>query len=395
MKNLNIAFFGGTHVHLKVSEKCKDLGAKCYLLDKNKNCYAQDSNDFVNIDFNNLKNAIKFIKQNNINYLYSSQSDVGVLSLGYINSKLKLPGTSFKIAKLLTNKFKIRKILKKNNFYQPKFFLLNKNTNKKLKFNNKIYIVKPLDSSGSRGIYDVKNNISLKSKIIKSLKFSKKKKVILEEKIKGLEFGAQTFSIKGDCKSVILHEDFMSNINPKIPAGHIFPFKQIDNPNELKKIKKVIKKAINILGVKNGPCNVDCIYTNDKKIFILEISPRLGATCLPDMLKLYTGTDWDINTIKLQNSLNIQEIKEKKKIHVMSKVFESKKTGYIRKIKTGKYPKNSNVNFFIGKNKKIQKFTDGTKLFGQIVSYSAKRENLIKKVFNFEKSIKIYLTSKK
>ena len=389
MKNLNIAFFGGSHVHSKISLRCKKLGANCYLLDKSKDCFANSDSDFVNIDFNNKKKMINFIRRKKINYLYSSQSDVGVLTLGYLNTKFKLPGTSLNLAKTLTDKFKIRQILKKNNFHQPKFFLINKDFNKKNLLNKKNFLIKPLDSSGSRGIYEIKNSKNLSTNIKKSLKFSKKKKVILEEKIEGTEFGAQTFSINGNCEYVVLHEDIMSKINSKIPVGHIFPFQLLSSTNEINKIKKTIKKAVNILGVKDGPCNVDCIFTNDKKIIILEVSPRLGATCLPDMLKIYTGIDWDLITIRLHNFLKIVKINEKKNIHVCSKVFESKKTGYIKKIITGRYPKNSVVEFLIKENKKIFRFTDGTKLFGQIVAYSNNRNKLINEVFKFEKSINI------
>ena len=73
----------------------------------------------------------------------------------------------------------------------------------------------------------------------------------------------------------------------------------------------------------------------------------------------------------------------------MSKVFESKKSGYVKKILTGKYPKNSKIEFLLKKNKKIFKFTDGTKLFGQIVAYSENRKKLIKDILKFEKSIKV------
>ena len=107
------------------------------------------------------------------------------------------------------------------------------------------------------------------------------------------------------------------------------------------------------------------------------------------MLKIYTGIDWDLITIRLHNFLKIVKINEKKNIHVCSKVFESKKTGYIKKIITGRYPKNSVVEFLIKENKKIFRFTDGTKLFGQIVAYSNNRNKLINEVFKFEKSINI------
>ena len=106
MNNLRIAFFGGNHAHYKISLECDKLGAKSYILDKSDNCFASHSNNFINIDFNNLKRVVKFIKREKINYLYASQSDIGILTLGYLNTKFKFPGTSFKLAKILTDKYK-------------------------------------------------------------------------------------------------------------------------------------------------------------------------------------------------------------------------------------------------------------------------------------------------
>ncbi len=63
MKGLNIAFFGGSHVHSKISLKCEKLGANYYLLDKSKDCFANFDKNFVNIDFNNRKKVINFIKK--------------------------------------------------------------------------------------------------------------------------------------------------------------------------------------------------------------------------------------------------------------------------------------------------------------------------------------------
>ena len=387
MKKLRIAFFGGTFVHQYIKKKCEKLGAKCYLLDKNSKCFAFKDKDFFNIDFNNIKRVHKFIKRNKINFLYISQSDVGIMAIAKLNKIFNLPGTDLSVARRLTNKYLIRKVLKKNNFFQPKFFHGRKNILLKENIIKKNFLMKPVDSSGSRGIYDIKKKSNISSLYKKSLKFSKSKKIIVEEKINGLEFGAQTFSINGVCKTVILHEDIMSKNNQKIPVGHIIPAK-IFSSLKKRKIINQIKKAIKVLGVKNGPCNVDCIYTHDQKLFILEVSPRVGATCLPNMLEIYTGTDWDINTIKLFNGIKINSIKERK-INVISHVFESYKSGIVKDIKIKKKIPNSKVKLLLKNGNKIEKFTDGTKLFGYIVAYSKKRQYLIENVLKFLRSIKI------
>ena len=187
-------------------------------MDKSKNCYSSNNANFINIDFNNLSKTISFIKRNKINFLYISQSDVGIKSIGKINNLLNLPGIDFSNANILTNKFSMRKILKDNGFFQPLFFLYKKSFNKKL-LNDKNFLLKPVDSSGSRGIFDLSKKSARPKLFKKSLSFSKQKKLIIEEKIEGIEFGAQTFSVNGSCSIVVLHEDIMSKINPKIPSG--------------------------------------------------------------------------------------------------------------------------------------------------------------------------------
>ena len=75
MKGLNVAFFGGSHVHSKISLECKKLGANYYLLDKSKDCFANFDKNFVNIDFNNRKKVINFIKKKRlIIFIYLNQT---------------------------------------------------------------------------------------------------------------------------------------------------------------------------------------------------------------------------------------------------------------------------------------------------------------------------------
>ena len=88
----------------------------------------------------------------------------------------------------------------------------------------------------------------------------------------------------------------------------------------------------------------------------------------------------------LQDKIN--SIKERK-INVISHVFESHKSGIVKDIKIKKKLPSSKVKLLLKNGNKIEKFTDGTKLFGYIVAYSKKRQYLIENVLKFLKSIKI------
>ena len=205
-----------------------------------------------------------------------------------------------------------------------------------------------------------------------------------------MEFGAQTFSIDGKCKYVYLHNDYMSKKNNKIPIGHSMPFSLIKNKKKILEIKKIISKAVEVFKIKNGPCNVDCILDKKDKLFILEISPRLGATCLTQILKIYTGVDWDIHTIKLLNGLKVGMFKEKK-INVVAKVFESDLDGFVEKIYiTKKFPYTKTA-IIPKKNERIFRFTDGSKLFGYVVAHGKDYPKVMKNVNLVIKSLKVKL----
>ena len=98
----------------------------------------------------------------------------------------------------LTNKYHQRKLFKKNiNFQLPKFQIFNlKNKDNYFNFKNKI-ILKPSDSSGSRGII-VKNKLSKINindfSYVK--KFSSDRKVLIEDYINGTEFAVEAFVYK-------------------------------------------------------------------------------------------------------------------------------------------------------------------------------------------------------
>jgi len=391
MKKLRILFFGGTYFNYQVALKCTSLGATCFFSDANKDCFVSNKDtNFININFNDRNKIIRFIKKKKINFLYTTQSDVGLKSLGYINSKLKLPGTNYTLAKRLTNKAEIRKILTKKKFVQPKFL----SSINLMKIKNFIKLkkcfIKPVDSSGSRGVNFINNKKKIKEYISNSLKYSRTKKIIIEEKINGIEFGAQTFSINGKCKYVFLHDDYMSSLNKNIPNGHSMPFFSIKKKLLKLKIENEIKRAIDALKVINGPCNVDCILTNKNEPMILEVSPRMGATCLTEIIRIYSGVDWDINTINLWNGFKIKFPKHKNKI-VLAKVFESKYNGIVNSIRIKKKYKNTYNKIFIKKGEFIQKFTDGSKLFGYTLTHGTSLNKMLHKVNKTISSISVKL----
>ena len=98
----------------------------------------------------------------------------------------------------LTNKYHQRQLFKKNtNFQLPKFQIFNfKKKDNYFNFKNTV-ILKPSDSSGSRGLI-VKNKLSEinKNDFLYVKKYSSDRKVLIEDYINGTEFAVEAFVYK-------------------------------------------------------------------------------------------------------------------------------------------------------------------------------------------------------
>jgi biotin carboxylase len=167
---------------------------------------------------------------------------------------------------------------------------------------------------------------NVETAFIEALSYSRGKEILVEEYIEGLEFGAQTFSVDGECKVVLLHNDILSPPPHMIPVGHSFPFKYL-NKTERDLAVSDIQKAVLALGIKNGPSNVDLILDKkDNRIKIIEIGARIGATCLPELVQYYTGIDWVAASIKSAMG-EVPDLEINKEQAVAAFILESPKDG--------------------------------------------------------------------
>lgn len=264
-----------------------DKNPKCYLSNKGYNFIQSDISDPQEC----LLNA-KSLDSSKIAACVTAQSDIGVPSQGYLNSSFGLKGVSFDQAVTTSNKLKFRELLASHFIEQPLFARVEdvKDVFSFIESCPLPIVIKPCDSSGSRGFTKITDASQIQAGLTNAFKFTKCEYLLAEQFIDGTEYGAQSFSIAGEIIQFFPHTDWtVSNI----PVGHCMPTDlKLNVSNEL--LTKA-KDAIKALG-HTGPSNIDFIITSENKIYILEIGARIGATGLPDLIKAATG----INLFDLQ-----------------------------------------------------------------------------------------------
>ena len=249
------------------------------------------------------------------------QSDLPVPSVAYINDALRSEKLHCDASKNCSRKDLFREALSSSSCLQPNFLIkkdsiLTTSDQKKIKeilARYKKIVVKPADSSGSRGVRFL-NSFSqedLTSAIQYALSFSQAGVVVMEGFISGLEFGAQTLSNNGKCVKVFAHSDVMDP-SGRVPLAHRYPHPDFTD-DQIKKIEYEIAKAVEAIGIQYGPTNVDCILDEANNVYVVEIGARIGATCLPELTSIYSGIDWinlsiGISSQSFARSLSIEEL---------------------------------------------------------------------------------------
>ncbi len=222
----------------------------------------------------------------------SIASDLATITVNYVAEKLNLPCNPYSITEQCTNKFQMRKQMKKYNIKTPGFIKVESGCNnidiKDLKFP---MIVKPTDRSGSRGITKVFNKGELNNAIEYAAKDSFEKSAIIEEYIEGDEYSCECISYKGKHYFLAFTKKYTTGAPNFIETGHLQPA-NIDIEDE-EKIKKEIYRALDSLGIVNGASHTEFKLDKNGEIGIIEIGARMGGDCIgSDLVRLSTGYDF-------------------------------------------------------------------------------------------------------
>jgi biotin carboxylase len=302
----SVLVLGGTKFQIPAIEKAKLMGFNTITVDKNPECQARQVTDqFEPIDLIDVPRLVKFAVEKSIIGAITLQSDIGVRAIGAINDELGLTGISYQTALNCTDKTVMRICLEKSEINQPNFSVVS-DLHSAMVAAERIgfpVIVKSPNNSGSRGVYRIENELDLK-KLLAHERVFLKNDFIIEKYLTGIEFGAQGFFSKDKLIFLAIHNDKMDKINGTIPIGHSFPFK---SPSLVSRIWDFSEMVARALLISDGPCNFDFMLVGED-IFVIEVGARIGATGLPEIVKLFYGVDLiELNLQMFFGSLNVSE----------------------------------------------------------------------------------------
>ena len=288
-----ILFLGGAYAQIPIIKEAKRRGLyviTCDYLPENPGHKLAD--EYHNISTTDTDAVLNLANTLSPDFVYAYASDPAAPVASYVAEKLGLSGNPYNSVRILAEKNLFRNLLQKQGLNCPKNVTVENYENELDEIRELTFpiIVKPTDSSGSKGVTFIKDHKQIFDAIQYALKFSRSKKAILEEYIDNTygDLHGDGFVLDGKLAFCALGDHLYSTgLNPFNPCGTLWPTRISDS--YLARIKNDVEKIIIASGFKSGPVNIEARINQEGKPYIMEIGPRNGGHFVPQAIQYATG----------------------------------------------------------------------------------------------------------
>jgi biotin carboxylase len=390
-----VLFLGGAYAQIPIIKEAKNRGwyiITCDYLPDNPGHKLAD--EYYNVSTTDFQGVLELAKQVNPDFVIAYASDPAAPTAAYVSEQLGLPGNSYKSVQLLSEKDLFRNFLSDNGFNTPKSIsIIDDNDKSKASSLNFPIIVKPTDSSGSKGVSKIDNFSQLNHAVEYALTFSRNKRIIAEEYIEsdGAQIHGDGFIVNG---KLIFHylgdHHYDKRINPFVPYSTTWP--SIKGENVISEIEKELKRAISLSGFKNGAVNIEVRISKTGEIYIMEIGPRSGGNFVPQVINYATGFDMICASLDLFENKKIIILNSKKN-HAAYYVLHNDKEGVLKDISLAEEIKKYIKEFhqYIHPGGKVYSFQGANAAIGVLLLLFSSQEEMDYYIDNMNKFVEIQL----
>ncbi len=292
-----ILLLGGSSQQIIAVETAKKLGyytVLCDFLTDNPGQYHADK--FYLVSTTDKDAVLKVAEEEKVDGVLAYASDPAAPTAAYVAEKTGLPTNPYTSVETLCNKDKFRRFLRENGFNAPESRGYT-NRYDALADGEKVFelpvIIKPVDSSGSKGVTVLRSWDGLEKAVDFAFSFSRAKRIVIEEFIEKKHkylIGGDIFVNDG---KVILwgllncHRDPL--VNPLVPVGKSYPLMLDDC--DAAAVRQTLEQMVHKLGIRFGSMNVELVMDKSNRVWPIDIGPRAGGNMIPDLLGMIYHAD--------------------------------------------------------------------------------------------------------
>lgn len=298
-----VLMLGGAMQQIPAIKKAKELGnyvITCDYLPSNPGHKYAD--EYYNVSTTDLEGVLALAQKLQIDGIVAYASDPAAPTAAYVAEKMGLPGNPYESVKLLTEKDLFRAFLQSHGFCCPRAQGYTSYEDAAADIDRFTFpvMVKPVDSSGSKGVVKIYSPEELKPAVEEALAYSRGKRFIVEEFIvkKGYQVSGDGFSVDGKLVFTSYGNELYSGRGTReyVALGEFWP--SLLTPEQQAKVDSELQRLITALGMRTCAYNIEVILDESDNVYVLELGPRNGGSYIPQLIQYATGVDMVEYTIK-------------------------------------------------------------------------------------------------
>ena len=298
-KQRSILLLGGSAAQVEAIKKSRELGCHTilcdYLPDNPGQLYADK---FYLVSTTDKKAVLKVAQKEHVDGVVAYGSDPAAPTAAYVAEQLGLPSNSYSTVSMLCDKEQFRDMLKKEGFLTPGFFAADVTVGSEelISRGEELgwpLVVKPVDSSGSKGVSVVYSPEDLSDAVSYAAACSRKDRVIVEQFVSEVNNGiieAEIFVVDGIVESWVLMRSVRgggrSSVVPTISVHPSYLY-----PKQEAAVRREIQRVVSVSGIKNGPMNIEMAVSGTGEVYFLDVGPRNGGNLLARFVSCISGKD--------------------------------------------------------------------------------------------------------
>lgn len=393
-----ILLLGGSAQQITAIETAKKLGyytVLCDYLTDNPGQYQADR--FYLISTTDKEAVLKVAQLEKVDGVLAYASDPATPTAAYVAEKLGLPGSPYESVQILCNKDKFRAFLKEHGFCTPdaKGYSDTGEAMKDIEMGKFKFpvIVKPVDSSGSKGVSRIDSVGEAEEKLGYAMGFSHGKRIIVEEFVEkyGYQIAGDGLSIDGELVFRYFANDHFNPkcVNPFVPISASFPYNMPSWVQD--KIHAEIQRLLTLLHMQTTTYNFDMRIDKDYNVYLMEAAPRDGGNYIPDVIRYATGVDLVECSVKAAMGDTIEiESAEPNGFYAYYAVH-SLKDGILKRVRIGAQEHILENHLVAKPGDEIKAFTGANTTLGCLIMKFDSMEQMLDMMEHSEKWIKVEL----
>lgn len=302
-------FLGGADIQVPAIEKAKSLGYHVVTADYLPgNPGHKVSDEYHNVSTTDIDAIVDLAARIGVDAVSAYASDPAALTAAHVSEKLGIPGNQVAAITKFADKIEFRKLQSECEVALPPFAEVN-SAEEVAAFvrENGRSILKPVDSSGSKGISRVTLESDFSTLFDLAAHHTRVGRVIIEQELdrEARICSGDAMVVNGRVAFHCFGDVHFGGPDRLVPVSITIPH-TVDTPR-VEKVVADLQKLFTAAGIREGVFNLDVLFPADgSEGVIIDIGARNGGNHFNNIISSYTGFDLIEATLRQAGGLPVE-----------------------------------------------------------------------------------------